>query len=111
MILTFSACISQKAKVHIRQSVREVLYHRRSSQSLHWSAEKLNPKIRGWINYYSRFNRDRVLHVFCYLNNLIRKWIRNTYKLRSIKWVVRKYEDLVKGSPELFYHWKLGITY
>ncbi|MBO9682195.1 MAG: group II intron reverse transcriptase/maturase, partial [Flavisolibacter sp.] len=63
------------------------------------------------INYFSRYNRDKVLAVFSYLNTLIKKWIRNTYKLRSISWVVSKYNEIVKASPALFYHWELGMTY
>ncbi|WP_158513028.1 reverse transcriptase domain-containing protein [Flavisolibacter tropicus] len=89
----------------------EKLYHRRSSQPLEQTALKLNPKIRGWINYFSKYNRYKVLNVFMYLNTLIKKWIRNTYKLRSISRVVNKYNEMVKASPEMFYHWKLGITY
>lgn len=111
MILTFSAFISQAAKKHIRERIKEALYHRRSSQSLEVTAQKLNPKIRGWINYFSRYNQDKVLAVFSYLNMLIKKWIRNTYKLRSISRVVNKYNEIVKQTPELFYHWKLGMTY
>ena len=111
MILTFSAFISGAAKKHIRERIKEALYHRRSSQSLEVTAQKLNPKIRGWINYFSRYNQDKVLAVFSYLNMLIKKWIRNTYKLRSISRVVNKYNEIIKQTPELFYHWKLGMTY
>jgi retron-type reverse transcriptase len=111
MILTFSASISQAAGKHIRERIKEVLYHRRSSQPLQVTAQKLNPKIRGWINYFSRYNQDKVLAVFSYLNMLIKKWIRNTYKLRSISRVVNKYNEIIKQTPELFYHWKLGMTY
>lgn len=110
MILMFSASISQMAKVHIRKRIREVLYHRRSVQTLEWTAEKLNPKIRGWVNYYTKYNRDKALRVFLYLNELIRKWIRNTYKIKSIGKVYDKYRMILKANPELFYHWKLGIV-
>jgi hypothetical protein len=81
-----------------------------------WADLRRNDKIttdqyRGWINYYSKFNRDKVLQMFAYLNTLIKKWIRNTYNLRSVKWVAHKYNEVVKTNPDLFYHWKLGITY
>ncbi|HEY8661411.1 MAG TPA: group II intron maturase-specific domain-containing protein [Hanamia sp.] len=32
--------------------------------------KKLNPKIRGWVNYYAKFNRQVALNVFYYLNEL-----------------------------------------
>ncbi len=110
MILVFSVSISQTAKVHIRKRIREVLYHRRSVQTLQWTAEKLNPKIRGWVNYYTKYSRDKALRVFLYLNELICKWIKNTYKIKSASKVYDKYRTILNANPELFYHWKLGIV-
>jgi RNA-directed DNA polymerase len=70
---------------------------------------KLNPKIRGWINYYSRFNRGETYEVFSYLNKLIRKWIKNTYKVQGKDRLYTKYQLLLAEDPTLFYHWKIGI--
>lgn len=110
MIMVFNVSISQMAKTHIRKRIREVLYHRRSVQTLESTAEKLNPKIRGWVNYYTLYDKDKALRVFLYLNRLIRKWISNTYKLRGYGQVNVKYKSILKANPELFYHWKLGIV-
>ncbi|MBN8788129.1 MAG: hypothetical protein J0I84_13645 [Terrimonas sp.] len=80
-----------------------------ATQKIEWFAEKLNPKIRGWINYYARFNKHEVLQVFCYLNELLRKWMKNKYKLKSAKAVYVKYKSIQEAQPNLFYHWQLGI--
>lgn len=105
----FSGTISNTAKKSIREAIRAVMIPRWSQQTLEWFAEKLNPKIRGWINYYTRFNRHEALRVFCYLNELIRKWLKNKYKLKSCKSVYVKYKTIQAADEELFYHWKLGI--
>jgi len=105
----FSGAISNAAKTSIREAIRGVMILRWSQQTLDWFAEKLNPKIRGWINYYTRFNRHEALGVFSYLNELIRKWLKNKYKLRSCKSVYIKYKTIQSENAELFYHWKLGI--
>jgi hypothetical protein len=76
---------------------------------LEWFAEKLNPKIRGWVNYYMRFNRYKVYTVFYYLNDLIQKWIANKYKIRGGRKVKAKYLLIQAANSEMFYHWKLGI--
>ena len=110
MLLLFCASISHPAKAHIRKRIKEVLYYRRSVQKLERTAEKLNPKIRGWVNYYTLYSRDKALRVFCYLNELIRKWISNTYKIRSMPKVYDKYKQIIKSQPALFYHWKLGVV-
>jgi hypothetical protein len=61
-----------------------------SNQTLEWFAKKLNPKIRGWINYYARFHREKAHDVFYYLNGLIRKWMKNKYKIVGKKRSVQK---------------------
>lgn len=108
-LLVFSAAISQQAKTSIRMKIRETLKIRWSEKSLSWFAEKLNPKIRGWVNYYTRFNRDEAHNVFYYLNDLIRKWIKNTYKIIGKDSLYKKYRVLQVANPNMFYHWTLGI--
>ena len=108
-LLVFSAAICNAAKTSIRTAIKEVLRTQWSTQSLEWFADKLNPKIRGWINYYTRFNRDEAHGVFYYLNELIRKWMKNTYKIRGKDKLYKKYQLIQAENPLLFYHWKIGI--
>lgn len=108
-IQVFGARISSLAKTHIRTSMREILRTRWSTQTLEWFADVLNPKIRGWINYYTLFNKYKTFDVFRYLNHLIIKWIKNTYKIRGEGKAYLKYRLIQKANPRLFYHWKLGI--
>jgi RNA-directed DNA polymerase len=107
--LQFSAAICQRAKANIREQIRGVLKPRWSTRTLQWTATVLNPKLRGWVQYYTRFNRYEALSVFYYLNVLIRKWIHHTHKLRSKGRTLKMYRQILKAEPELFYHWKLGI--
>jgi len=108
-VLVFGCAICLAAKASIRTAIKEVLRTQWSTQTLEWFADKLNPKIRGWINYYSRFNRSKAYGVFTYLNELIRKWIKNTYKIQGKDRLYKKYQLIQAETPTLFYHWKLGI--
>ena len=108
-LVVFNAAISQQAKTAIRAKLREVLLTQWSNQTLAWFAEKLNPKIRGWINYYAKSNRYIAYGVFYYLNELIRQWMKNTYKIRGKAWLYDKYRTIQSSNPDLFYHWRLGI--
>jgi RNA-directed DNA polymerase len=108
-VLVFNAAISQQAKTSIRMRLRQTLPTRWSEKSLLWFAEKLNPKIRGWINYYTKFNRGETYQLFYYLNGLIRSWIKNTYKIIGKDRLYKKYQALQAANPEMFYHWTLGI--
>jgi len=108
-LLVFGAAICNNAKPSIRAAIKEVLQTQWGTLTLEWFAEKLNPKIRGWINYYTRFNRDEAHGVFYYLNELIRKWMKHKYKIGSKKRLYNKYRLLQSENPLLFYHWKIGI--
>jgi RNA-directed DNA polymerase len=108
-LVIFNAAICQQAKVSIRAKLKEVLQVRWNVATLEWFAEKLNLKIRGWVNYYSKFNRKEMLNVFRYLNGLIFKWIKNTHKMIGTRKVLSKYRMIQAANPALFYHWTLGI--
>ena len=106
-LLVFGAAISQQAKTSIKTKLRAILRTQWSTQTLAWFAEKLNPKIRGWVNYYSKFNQNIAYKVFYYLNELIRQWIKNTYKIRGKTWLYDKYKLIQSTNPVLFYHWAI----
>lgn len=108
-LLIFGAQICQQAKTSIRLQLKQVLQVKWNLIPLKWFAEKLNPKIRGWVNYYSRFHKWAALKPFQYLNELIRKWIKHTYRLIGKAKVMAKYRKIQAENPDLFYHWELGI--
>ncbi len=107
--MIFAGAISKASKVVIREGIRAILPPRWSNGTLEGFAEKLNPKIRGWINYYTKYYKNETLNVFHYLNELIRKWIGIKYKLQSQKSIYQKYRLEQAANPNLFYHWKVGI--
>ena len=108
-LVVFNAAISQQAKKSIREKLREVLPSMWSNQTLTWFAQKLNPKIRGWINYYTKFSHYEVYDLFYYLNELIRQWIKNKYKVRGKARLFEKYQIIQSVNPNMFHHWRLGI--
>lgn len=110
-ITVFTAAISCRAKAFISQRIREVFNHRNINISLHEVANRLNPKIRGWLNYYCKFNSRIAEKVFEYLNGLIRRWMSEKYKLRSEKVVIDKYREYVQSNREQFVHWQKGIIF
>jgi RNA-directed DNA polymerase len=105
----FKGAISKEAKVSIRTALKEVLKVRWSTQTLEWFAGKLNLKIRGWLNYYSLFRRVETVKVFYYLNMLIKKWLRNKYKIQNKGDLYKKYRSIQAENPVLFYHWQIGV--
>ena len=107
--MVFSAAICCKAKTFIRQRIRTVFNPRNTQVSLERVAVKLNPKIRGWLNYYCKFNPSEAKNVFLYINELIRRWIEEKFRLRSKRVVQSKYNIYVQTNTDLFVHWQKGI--
>ena len=108
-LLVFNAAISQPAKTSIRKKLKELLQVKWNVATLAGFAGKLNPRIRGWINYYARFGRWKALRLFRYLNGLILQWIKHTYKIIGVRKALKKYRLIQAEQPDLFYHWRLGI--
>lgn len=107
--VVFMAGISNQAKAHIRKRLRQILVIRWSDMTLEWFAEKLNPKIRGWMNYYTKYSKYEAYQVFYYLNTLIRSWIKNKYRINSKAKMYDKYRAIQQAAPDMFYHWQKGI--
>jgi RNA-directed DNA polymerase len=109
LIVLFNGAISNAAKKSIRQAVRKVLNPRWINVTLEACANVLNPKIRGWINYYGKFFKLRMIRIFNYVDGLIQSWITNKYKLTSKAKTLEEFKRIREETPFMFYHWKFGI--
>ncbi len=109
LFIGFTCAISKLAKTNIKAVIRAIFKDRFSEQTLEMLAKTLNPKIRGWINYYTKYGRSLGLQVYTYLNDQIREWIADKYKIKYWSILKRKYDDILAENPKLFYHWQLGI--
>jgi RNA-directed DNA polymerase len=107
--LVFSGAISQNAKTNIREVIRSILKPNWTERVMESFAAELNPKIRGWINYYTLQNKHEALQVFHYVNDLVKGWLKNKFRLRSYKEICAAYNQMQKECPKMFYHWTLGI--
>ena len=97
--------VSNTAKKAMRQKFREMQIHKRRI-SLRELAHKLNPIIRGLINYYHKFWQAGMRQVWHGLNQRLLKWVKwekGLYWNASLRWLKLQY----KQTPHLFEHWKL----
>lgn len=75
-------------------------------------ADKLDPKLRGWQQYYCKFHRRALKGVMSHLNHRLVKWIAKNHKRhrgslrRAWYWLRRVYKD----HPDFFYHWSCGYA-
>ena len=108
---SFSPAVSKMALKKIVRELRKMKIHRRTKMSIEDIAEMINPKVRGWINYYGRYRKRILKQIFHNLNVRLLKWIRNKYKrfryrIRAAK---RWLKNVCKSNSKLFAHWSFGV--
>lgn len=112
LLLGFSPSISKKAEKKIIEACRNLEFHRWVNKSLEQMVKELNPKIRGWIQYYARHGKSAMEKVFRVINLRLVKWAFNKYKrlkrrkskYGAIKW----FKEIYKYQRTLFYHWTIS---
>jgi group II intron reverse transcriptase/maturase len=110
--LGFTPAISNKRRKRIGQTLYKMKIHRMVQFSLQDIAILLEPKIRGWINYYGKFRFSEMRKVFRVLNYRLMMWVRNKYrrfrkkiKTHAFRWL----GNIAKSFPNLFLHWTYGF--
>lgn len=110
MFRNFSPAISDKAQKEIIKEIRNWKLQLKSDKTIKDIANMFNPKIQGWINYYTHYYKSGINDVLRYINRCLIKWVRRKYKkLNSRKRAVSWLMEIAKREPNLFAHWKFGI--
>ena len=109
--VSFLPAVSPGAMKAMGAEIRSWHLARRSDKSLGDLARMFNSIVQGWINYYGRFYRSRLLHFLRRLNDHLVRWACRKYKQR-LRNRERRAMELLAGaarrSPRLFTHWRLG---
>jgi len=80
LFTTFSPAIGPDALKAKGQQVREWRIHKRVGSDLGELAAWINPIVRGWMNFYCRFNKSRLYRLLRRINTYIVRWARNKYR-------------------------------
>ena len=80
-----------------------------STSSIEEIADRLYSKIQGWINYYGKFRKRILQLVFRRLTYRLMLWVRNKYKISSIKIGYNWLRNCQSVHPNLFAHWRYGF--
>lgn len=105
----FTGEINRESQKKIREEIRECIHWRNTTLESKAIAEKLNMKLRGWINYFGLFGKRTLRKTMLYVDTRLVKWLMRKHKVgyrtgQSILGVLRD------QHPHLFYHWKCGMT-
>jgi RNA-directed DNA polymerase len=106
----FSPAVSKNAGQVLRDRIRDIRT-RNKSVSIEELAKLVNPVIRGWFNYFSKFAAGSAKRILTYVNLTIARWTKSKYKsmkgstLKAMRFLKR----IAKSNPNLFYHWQIGL--
>jgi len=106
----FTPAVSKSAAQKFRDRMRE-LREKGKMTTPEELARILNPVIRGWMDYFSRYTPSEAKDVLNFVNQLLARWLRRRYRrIRgSLQGAFRWLFLIYRTSPDLFYHWQMGI--
>ena len=110
MFVGYGCAISISSRKKLLSAIKATNFHRWSTGSIEELGNLLNPKLRGWVNYFGKFGRNELLSVFRVFHKRLVKWALNRYKglKGSIKRAYAYLKQLQRSNPRLFYHWEKG---
>ena len=107
--LSFTPEVSKDNQSQIRSSIREVVNWRNTTQELADIATILNPKLRGWINYFGRYGKRKIRLTMLYLDSKLLNWLKRRHKCGH-QHACDILAKQVANNPRLFYHWASRYT-
>jgi RNA-directed DNA polymerase len=112
MFTSFLPGISNKSQKRINDTMRSWKLTGSVQLQLKDIAKRINPVVRGWIQYYSKFYPSLLKSFLQSLNNRLVCWARRKYKRlrQSAKKGYLWLGKVALKDTSLFYHWSYGIT-
>jgi len=110
MFVSFIPAVSAKATKAMHSVLRQWKFSHRGDLALEELVRWLLPIVRGWVNYYGRFNPATLHQALRMVDELLVRWARRKYKgfkkrpMGAWDWLKR----LKSRQPTLLPHWRLG---
>jgi RNA-directed DNA polymerase len=102
----FLPAISKDALKRLNAEVRSWRLHHRTGHTFGDLARRINPIVRGWMQYYGAFHRSALYPLLSRINAYLVRWIRNKYKrLRAVKKTITCWRGITERYPRLLAHW------
>ena len=103
----FAPAISKNALKKISAEVRSWRLHQHIGRTFAQLAQWVNPRVRGWMQYYGAFYRSELYPLLARINTYLVRWLRHKYKrLGGLKKTRQCWEGIIKEHPRLFTHWQ-----
>src|ERR1022692_3280230 len=108
----FNPAVSVTALKAMRATIRELNIRRQTQLSFADIVPRLNPLLRGWIEYYGRYAPSALYPLLRYVNQTLLAWAMRKFKrfadhkIRASQFL----QKLARDHAHLFVHWRIGMT-
>ena len=109
---SFLPAISKDALNKVSAEIRSWRLHRLTGSAFGDLARKINPQVRGWMQYYGAFYRSALLPPLRRINDYLVRWLRKKYKrLRTFRKAHDAWKRVTSQYPRYLPHWAWTTTY
>ena len=109
--MAFTAEISKDNQKKITAAIKTIVNWQNTEQEISAIAEKLNNRLRGWINYFGLYGKGELRKTMMRLEKRLLKWTKKKYKETATREAIKKLTVIRKENPRMFYHWEKGYCY
>lgn len=104
----FLPAVSNESGKKFRDTLKVSRIFKMHHLSLEDLATVLNPKIRGWYNYFSSFHRSALNRINDWLDSRITTWLRDKHRLtwQRATLLLRR---MATAIPKRFAHWQFRL--
>ena len=108
----FLPAVSKQSEKAFRTKLKNLQIHKMTGSTIQIISQIINPIVRGWINYFGRYNRSQLKSSLDVLNRRLVKWATRKYKRfrghpkRAREWLI----EVAKREPNMFPHWTLKLV-
>lgn len=112
LFVGFNPAVSRKALKAMNEKIRSWRINVWNQADIFDLARFINPIVRGWVQYYCRYNRSEMFSLLSRLDQRLARWARRKYrrlrrhKRRSAQWLAK----IRRSNPGLFAHWRVLYT-
>jgi RNA-directed DNA polymerase len=112
MFCGFTPAVSPSALEAMRETIRDLNIRQQTQLTLADIADRLNPLLRGWIEYYGRYTPSALSAMHRYVNQTLLRWAMRKFKRFKAHKVRASHflQRLVRDSASIFVHWRLGMV-
>ena len=112
MFCGFTPAVSPSALEAMRETIRDLNIRQQTQLTLADIADRLNPLLRGWIEYYGRYTPSALSVMHRYVNQTLLRWAMRKFKRFKAHKVRASHflQRLARDSASIFVHWRLGMV-